>query len=182
MRNQLLFLLAAWLMLAQPVNAQLIGPGDSYELSFADLPYAGSPGYPDEMRITFNISPRLAFDLDGNLVAIPNGLFNVDLFENADSVAPFFSERDTYAGSGMGYIFSTALGNPDYWSDREGRFVVWATDGDFELAGVDITLYSNGAVYQQSFATNAVPVPAAAWLLASGLLTMFGAVRFRQSD
>ena len=186
MKNQVLILLAAWLMLAQPVNAQLIGPGEIFELSFSDLPYAESlPDASGRIDVTFTFVSRYTVDAGGNVSSVPNGFFNLDLFENVDHGAPFTSSRDEPVPLGFTFSYANLFPwmPPVPWSDRDGRLRIWATEGDFDLLSIDISVVTDGMRYQQSFAgtaLTAVPLPAAAWFFASGLVAMFRGARFKK--
>ena len=179
MKNLLLVLLVGWLMVAQTVNAQLVSPGENFELSFYDLPSVDLlPDTHDQLVVTFNFVNQYSLDLEGNVTAIHNGLFNMDLFENVDSAMPFSSSRDESVSVGSAYMW---LGGVIPWTDRDGKLVIWATGGDFDLTSIDISVISEGIRYQQFFDLTAVPLPASAWLLASGMLAMFSGTYSRKS-
>jgi hypothetical protein len=131
----------------------------------------------------------------GNLVTIlwdATGLFNaIDYgLKSGDRISGTNLYRD-FDGDGYAETRLTDVNSATPWSDtlfglNQGPAPIATTAGDFgivegDFVGIQIHLDigSGNSLYVESITTSEVPVPAALWLLGSGLLGLVGFARRR---
>ncbi len=197
MKNRCLAALTGALLFSQSVTAQLIQPGETFIFDFSDLAYLDdAPGELGSMSLSLSIGQQYSYSfqlidgvLTGTTTAVPTGPLNISLFEHQDSPTPFFTETeiDITGSAGRIYLFpdfnaiNYGPGYPELvnWSDREGRIEIGSSAYPIDITSISISVLAGGVHYAQSYNLTAVPLPASAWLLGSGLLALCGMRRVR---
>jgi hypothetical protein len=174
-------------------SAYLFNQGDIATVSFSSLPEIGSTTYSNDTRITFP-PPTYIYHIDGSVEVdsfiMPGGSFRLDVYENRTDTVSTSSLIIGDPSTSSGIIFppiplltfdeSGNLINVKYatlWSDLEGKFDLTLLTGSISLDSLNVQVTSEGQVYGQSFditSTTPTPIPAAAWLLGSGLVGLAG--------
>lgn len=173
-----------------PVKSAILHTGDTYSYSFNGLYFSHLSQNifpPNPFQPTPSIFVETGFSASfRNVPVIGFGIPNVspviefDLFENnLPNQTPFFTytysftQINPFSFSSFGY---GVLGlPPGTWSDLEGLINIKVLQGAVSVVGdVYVSVETGGSVYSS---IQSVPVPAAAWLLGSGLLGLIGVAR-----
>jgi len=175
---------AVLLGVSNTAYAGIIDQGETVEVSFASLPYLESTQYLDTTKILFPVPWAIHCDFTGSCTyeTPASGSYRLDLYENrSDSVAYFSSVYNVgYNMLMFSRPMSIVIGEPEpimgnlLWEDLEGRLTLTMLTGSMEINSLGIRVASGGYVCGTDFITTPTPVPAAAWLLGSGLVGLIG--------
>ncbi|MBU0968410.1 MAG: hypothetical protein KKA54_18760 [Proteobacteria bacterium] len=188
--KRMVFILIMLHCFSSIAHAAIFQQGDRGTFSFSSLPYIGSEdsSYMDTTWIHFP-PPTVIFRLDGTSEFIPfltpGDSFQINLFEDNADLIPSRVEliRGLDGTTGIGfmnfpsyYIDGTASYGDLLWEDLEGKLTLTMLTGSMDLDFLNVEVHAGGQVWGQSFEVSVVPtpIPAAAWLLGSGLLGLVG--------
>jgi hypothetical protein len=156
-------------------QAYTLNQGDSATVSFSTLPYIGTSSQDDLTRVWMN-SPPTIIDSDGTQQVIPflkaGDSFRIDFFENRSDTDPYVSYLISGPGSGFGFGFARGYTGPLFWEDLEGNFKISMLSGSMTLTSFYVDVISGGQEWAKTLDVTPTPIPAAFWLMGSGLAAL----------
>lgn len=189
-------LLSTLLYLPLVSHAAFITSGEQIDFTFNPADFTASTAIAsDSSNLNLTYSNHLAigglddpYYYDSKLE--PGESIQIDLYDNAGDANPFSSQ--IFHGedpSVSGHIFSWQdfLNNGSFipWLDREGAISITVLSGEVEFSYLSLNIDHAGTHYSLSTdpvtASAEVPLPAGAYLMFSGLLTLLGMARRRRS-
>lgn len=137
-------------------NAITLNAGESFTWSFDSMDYFGQANY----------SPGSSFGIEGNGDFIQgDDLLLMQVFEGDSSEAPYFECINCYGAHVL---------VPLAWQDLQGAITITMIEGSVTFDFMFARYLTGTYEYRTTLNVSSVPVPAATWLLASGLLSLIG--------